>query len=153
MTKNKLVKEINQLFAALATEEPAYRNYYITKKDLEDMNELISIMHELKENYFTHENAKPLYLEVCHYYIKKNKQPKRETKIKIRKAITFARTLFLLICVSFIGMTIASVNGDSIAFPIICFGIAMVCFGISYGLDCLLFETAWSGDRPSPFTR
>lgn len=77
----------------------------------------------------------------------------KQTKIKIRKAVAFARTLFLYLCILSIALTICSVDGPSFKFPIICTLIGIVCFGISYALDQLLFETAWSGDKPSPFTR
>ena len=75
----------------------------------------------------------------------------RKTKIKIRKAIAFARNLFLVICGIGMLCTICSVDGPSILFPIISMVIAVVCFGISYLLDKLLWETAWSGDLKSPF--
>ena len=75
----------------------------------------------------------------------------RKTKIKIRKAVAFARNLFLALCGISILLTICSVDGPNILFPIICMAIAMVFFGISYLLDRLLWETAWKGDKPSPF--
>lgn len=77
----------------------------------------------------------------------------KKTKIKIRKTIAFARTLFLYLSILSLALTICSADGPSLKFPIICTIIGIVCFGISYGLDQLLFETAWSGDKQSPFTR
>ena len=75
----------------------------------------------------------------------------KKTKIRIRKVVAFARTLFLLLCGVFFALVIATINSESLVFTAICFGIGVICFGISYALDCLLFETAWSGDRKSPF--
>ena len=76
----------------------------------------------------------------------------RRTKIRIRKAVAFTRTLLLVLALLCVALTVCSVDSNNIMFPLVCFGIGTVCFGISYALDYLLFETAWSGDKPSPFT-
>jgi 4-hydroxybenzoate polyprenyltransferase len=76
----------------------------------------------------------------------------RRTKIRIRKTVEFMRTLFLILALLGIAFAVASADGYSLKFPIVCALIGVVCFGISYALDCLLFETAWSGDKSSPFT-
>lgn len=146
MTKNKLVKELNKFYAALTTEDSTYHNCYVTKKDLERRDHIAEILYDLKENYFTHEGASVLYREVknCHKPIKK------ETKIKIRKVISFIRTFFLALFVLCIFLMIASVEGPSLLFPIICFIIGMLFFGIAYFLDWLLWDTSF--DNQSPFT-
>lgn len=75
----------------------------------------------------------------------------RKTKIRIRKAFAFARTLFLVLCLICIALVVCSVDGESLVFPIVCFIIGAACFGISYAIDQILWETAWSGDPESPF--
>jgi hypothetical protein len=75
----------------------------------------------------------------------------KKTKIRIRKTVGFIRTLFLLLALLCIGITICSVDGPSIAFPIIWFIAGMGFFAASYWLDKLLCKTAWQGDKPSPF--
>mgnify|MGYP006361036969 CR=1 FL=1 len=65
----------------------------------------------------------------------------RKTKIRIRKTVAFFRTLLFGVALLCIAFTICSVDGPSFVFPLVCFGIGVVCFGISYVLDCLLFET------------
>lgn len=77
----------------------------------------------------------------------------KKTKIKIRKGISFARGLFLVLFGICITLVVVSIDSESLVFPLVCFGIGIVCFGISYALDWLLFETAWSGDKKSPFNR
>ena len=77
----------------------------------------------------------------------------KKTKIKIRKAVAFARTAFLMLFFLFVALAICSVDSESLKFPIICSIIGVICFGISYILDHLLFETAWSGDKKSPYIR
>ena len=76
----------------------------------------------------------------------------RHTKIRIRKTVAFMRTLFLFLALLGIAFIFVTADGYSLKFPIVCGVIATVCFSISYALDYLLFETAWSGDKPSPFT-
>jgi ABC-type uncharacterized transport system permease subunit len=75
----------------------------------------------------------------------------KKTKIRIRKAIAFARTTFLVLFFICLGLAIGSIDSESLIFPLMCFGIGLVCFLISYAFDILLFETAWSGDPKSPF--
>lgn len=75
----------------------------------------------------------------------------RKTKIKIRKAVAFARNLLLAVFGICTLLGIMSVDGNSLLFPAICFIIGFVCFGISFILDQLLWQTAWKGDKPSPF--
>lgn len=56
----------------------------------------------------------------------------------IRKCITYARTLFLILFFMCLALTIISVDGPSFVFPIICTIIGSICFGISYVLERLL---------------
>lgn len=70
----------------------------------------------------------------------------RKTKIRIRKAVSFIRTALFWIALICIGLTICSVDGPSLLFPIIYFVIGMVCAAISYVLDYLLWETSYKGD-------
>lgn len=74
---------------------------------------------------------------------------KRKTKIKIRKALSKVRAFLLIVFGVCLFLTVCSVDGESLIFPIVCFGIGVVCFGISYAIDWLLVETAWSGDSSS----
>ena len=75
----------------------------------------------------------------------------KKTKIRIRKTVGFVRTTLFVIALIFMVLVICSVDGPSILFPVICAGIAVVCFGISYLLDELLFQTAWSKDKQYTF--
>ena len=77
----------------------------------------------------------------------------KQTKIKIRKAVTFIRTLFFILFGICLALTIATADGSSILFSVVCFVIGTVCFGISYYLDQLLVETHWKGDKPSLFNK
>lgn len=67
----------------------------------------------------------------------------------MKKLIAFTRTLFFVLAILCIAMTICSADGPNIIFPIICFIIGIICFGISYTLDKLLWQT---GDKKSLFT-
>jgi hypothetical protein len=67
----------------------------------------------------------------------------RKTKIRIRKAVAFVRTLCLILFFFFLGLAICSIDGPSLTFPIVNLCVGAVCFGISYALDHLLFETAY----------
>lgn len=75
---------------------------------------------------------------------------KRQTKIIIRRVAEFIRTALFVLALIFGAIGIVSIDG-SILFSAICFAIGAVCFGISYFLNELLWETAWSGDKKSPF--
>ena len=63
----------------------------------------------------------------------------------IRKCITYARTLFLILFFMCLALTIFSADGPSLVFPVVSTLIGAGCFGISYALDCLL------DDNNSPF--
>lgn len=82
MTKTKLVNQINNFYAALATEEPVYNNCYITKQDLENQCHMSEVLYDLKENFFTHENALYLYRKVKQF-MKKKKVSIIETTLAI----------------------------------------------------------------------
>ena len=77
----------------------------------------------------------------------------RKTKIRIRKAVAFARTLFLLLGAIFGAFAVVSLDGKSLIFILACLGIGIVCIFVSTLLDELLWQTAWSKDTKSPFTR
>ena len=69
---------------------------------------------------------------------------KKQTKIRIRKAVSFIRTLFLCLALLGIGFAICLADDLSLIFPLGCVGISLVCFAISFALDHLLFETAYN---------
>lgn len=69
----------------------------------------------------------------------------RRTKRRIRKAVMFARGLFLGLFAVFILLFIMTANGPNLWIPIGIFAAAIVCFGISIFCDCLL------GGYKSPF--
>ena len=71
----------------------------------------------------------------------------RKTKRRIRKGITFARNLFFILFGIFVMLTICSASGEHFEFTTKCFGLAVVCFGVSYILDCLFFEHAYRRDE------
>lgn len=71
MTKSRLVNQINDFYADLATEEPVYHNCYITKDDLNYPCRISEILYDLKENYFVHEASLPLYRKVKKFTQKK----------------------------------------------------------------------------------
>lgn len=77
----------------------------------------------------------------------------RKTKIRIRKAVAFARTGFLVLAVISFAFAIGTVDNPKLIFFLISAGIGTVCAAISLLLDQLLFETAWSGDKKSPYIR
>lgn len=66
---------------------------------------------------------------------------KKSTKIRIRKAVSFTRTLFLALALLGFALAICSVDGPNLIFPLVCVGVSALCFGISYVLDWLLFVT------------
>ena len=66
----------------------------------------------------------------------------RKAKIRIRKGVTIARGVFLGLFLVFMGLTICSADSESLVFPIVCFVISMVCFGVCYLLDELLWQTS-----------
>lgn len=73
------------------------------------------------------------------------------TKKKIRKAMKFARGFFLALFGICALLVIISVDGPSIWFPLVCAVVGIICFGIAYAIDYLLWETSFNGDNSSPF--
>lgn len=71
MTKSKLVNQINNFYAALATEEPIYHNCYVTKKDLDNRDVISEILYDLNDNVLVHGGATSLYREVKHFMRKR----------------------------------------------------------------------------------
>lgn len=69
----------------------------------------------------------------------------KRTKNRIRKTVSFARSMFLALFVVFLLLCAASADSINLVFPITFFAIAIVCFGISYFCDYLL------GYHNSPF--
>ena len=69
----------------------------------------------------------------------------KRTKHRIRKAVIFARGLFLALFVIFMLLTIMAAGGELVLTAIGMFSIAAICFGISYFCDYLL------GGYKSPF--
>ena len=63
----------------------------------------------------------------------------------IRKCITYAGTWCLIVFFMCLAVAIFWADGPSLVCPGICTIIGVVCFGISYALDCLL------DDNNSPF--
>ena len=64
--------------------------------------------------------------------------------MKIRKIVTLARTVSFILFITLFGLSVLAMDGDNLVFPIVCFVISILCFGISYVLDYLLAET---GDK------
>lgn len=75
----------------------------------------------------------------------------RKTKIRIRKTVAFIRDSLVFLCLLFMGFAVCSFDGPNKWFPIICIAICVVCFVVARILDELLWQTAWKGDKPSPF--
>ena len=71
---------------------------------------------------------------------------KKQTKIRIRKLVSFARTLIFAIALVFFGIALCSVNAPTLTFTFVCLGIGAVCLAISFALDYLLFETAYNSE-------
>lgn len=67
----------------------------------------------------------------------------RKTATRILKAIAFARTTFFVLFFVFLSLSVCSGDAESLVFCFVCFGISVICIGISYGLDWLLFELSY----------
>ena len=67
------------------------------------------------------------------------------TRRRIRKAVMFARSLFLGLFALFTLLFVMTANGPNLWIPIGIFAVAAVCFGISLFCDYLL------GGYKSPF--
>ena len=70
----------------------------------------------------------------------------KQTKKRIRDVLIIVRKLLLLLSFAFILLTAATADFKNLAPMLICFAIAMICFGISYFCDYLL-----GGGYQSPF--
>ena len=78
---------------------------------------------------------------------------KRETKIKIRRITERIRTGFLCLALITAAVGIAEIDGVKPVLTATHLGAGFIFFIISVLLDELLFQTAWSGDKKSPFWR
>lgn len=70
------------------------------------------------------------------------KLPKRETRIKIRKATQITRNILAIAFGIMMLLGICVADSESIVYPLVLFIAAFACFGASYGLNHLLRETA-----------
>ena len=78
------------------------------------------------------------------------KKLNKKQKITLRKVIAIIRTFFLIVALISFAIAIASIDGGFVtAIILIVCGIIEIL--VSIGLDKLLFETAYSGDKKSPF--
>ena len=78
------------------------------------------------------------------------KKLNKKQKLTIRKFISIMRTFFLVVALISFAIAIASIDGGFItAIILIVCGIIEIL--VSIGLDRLLFETAYTGDKKSPF--
>lgn len=78
------------------------------------------------------------------------KKLNKKQKITLRKIIAIMRTFFLVTALISFAIAIASIDGGFVtAIILIICGIIEIL--VSIGLDKLLFETAYSGDKKSPF--
>lgn len=78
------------------------------------------------------------------------KKLNKKQKLTIRKFISIMRTFFLVVALISFAIAIASIDGGFItAIILIVCGIIEIL--VSIELDRLLFETAYSGDKKSPF--
>lgn len=78
------------------------------------------------------------------------KKLNKKQKLTIRKMIATMRTFFLVVALISFAIAIASIDGGFVtAIILIVCGVIEIL--VSIGLDRLLFETAYSGDKRSPF--
>lgn len=78
------------------------------------------------------------------------KKLNKKQKLIIRTVISIMRTFFLVVALISFAIAIASIDGGFVtAIILIICGIIEIL--VSIGLDKLLFETAYSGDKKSPF--
>lgn len=78
------------------------------------------------------------------------KKLNKKQKLIIRTIVSIMRTFFLVVALISFAIAIASIDGGFVtAIILIVCGIIEIL--ISIGLDKLLFETAYSGDKKSPF--
>lgn len=78
------------------------------------------------------------------------KKLNKKQKLIIRTIVAIMRTFFLVVGLISFAIAIASIDGGFVtAIILIICGIIEIL--VSIGLDKLLFETAYSGDKKSPF--
>lgn len=78
------------------------------------------------------------------------KKLNKKQKLIIRTVVSIMRTFFLIVALISFAIAIASIDGGFVtAIILIVCGIIEIL--VSIGLDKLLFETAYSGDKKSPF--
>ena len=78
------------------------------------------------------------------------KKLNKKQKLIIRTVVSIMRTFFLVVALISFAIAIASIDGGFVtAIILIVCGIIEIL--VSIGLDKLLFETAYSGDKKSPF--
>ena len=78
------------------------------------------------------------------------KKLNKKQKITLRTVIAAIRNFFIVVALISFAIAIASIDGGFVtAIILIICGIIEIL--VSIGLDKLLFETAYSGDKKSPF--
>lgn len=78
------------------------------------------------------------------------KKLNKKQKLIVRTIVSTMRTFFLVVALISFAIAIASIDGGFVtAIILIICGIIEIL--VSIGLDRLLFETAYSGDKKSPF--
>lgn len=70
------------------------------------------------------------------------KLPTRETRKKIRKATEITRNILVIAFGIMMLLGIYCADNANLIYPFAFFVVAFICFGIAYGLDHLLKETA-----------
>lgn len=78
------------------------------------------------------------------------KKLNKKQKLIIRTIVSIMRTFFLVVALISFAIAIASIDGGFVT-AIILIGCGIIEILVSIGLDKLLFETAYSGDKESPF--
>lgn len=63
----------------------------------------------------------------------------KKARIRIRKAVAFARILFFALGLICLSLSVCSVDGPNFTFPMVCLIIGVLCLGVSYLLDRLLW--------------
>jgi hypothetical protein len=75
----------------------------------------------------------------------------RKTKIRIRRTVAFVRTLCAFLCIICLLLTAISADASNSIWPFAFIGLCVLFFVVAALLDELLWQTAWSGDKPAPW--
>lgn len=112
----------------------------LTKRDMLQYNTLMTVYDAIHCSMEYYDNIPELMLDLY--------DELGDYIARIENYIAKGRTIFLIGFAISVFLTYCSIDGENLTFPIVCFVIGIICFGISYTLDFFIHDK-----KSSPFIR